>query len=163
MAILNIGTWMFLRRGAASSQGHLLFQLGTDIAALSGLLVLTGGAWNPMVPILFVHTVLGALLLEGRLEPRVHRVARLVPGSHPSLLAHPGKPGGQPPSRGAVVPQRQLVVALAFWMLTAWLGRTPDRPRESLRLSARAQDARRSPARRWRPSQPACRTSSRRL
>jgi two-component system sensor histidine kinase RegB len=67
LAFLNVATWIGLRRGIQGSPGHLLVQLGADILALSALLILTGGAWNPMVPILLVHSVLGALLLEGRL------------------------------------------------------------------------------------------------
>ena len=65
--VLNIGTWIGLRHGSRGTPGHLTIQLGADILGLSALLILTGGAWNPMVPILLVHTVLGALLLEGRL------------------------------------------------------------------------------------------------
>ena len=67
LAVLNVGTWIGLRRGTRGSPGHLFVQLGADILGLSALLILTGGAWNPMVPILLVHSVLGALLLEGRL------------------------------------------------------------------------------------------------
>ena len=67
LSVLNIGTWIGLRRGTRGSPGHLMIQLGADILGLSALLILTGGAWNPMVPILLVHSVLGALLLEGRL------------------------------------------------------------------------------------------------
>ncbi len=68
LATVNFVTWAALRRGAQASPGRLLFQLAADIAAISGLLALTGGAWNPLVPILFVHTGLGALLLEGQLS-----------------------------------------------------------------------------------------------
>ncbi|MGB0619457.1 MAG: hypothetical protein ACPGVZ_08280, partial [Myxococcota bacterium] len=67
LSVLNLGTWIGLRRGIKGSPGHLMIQLAADILGLSALLILTGGAWNPMVPILLVHSVLGALLLEGRL------------------------------------------------------------------------------------------------
>ena len=67
LVVLNIGTWIGLRSGSRGTPSHLGVQLGADILGLSALLILTGGAWNPMVPILLVHTVLGALLLEGRL------------------------------------------------------------------------------------------------
>jgi hypothetical protein len=67
LTTLNIGTWIGLHRGIRGTPGHLLAQLAADILGLSALLILTGGAWNPMVPILLVHSVLGALLLEGRL------------------------------------------------------------------------------------------------
>ena len=48
------------------TQRQILFQLISDIAVLTALLIMSGGAWNPLVPILFVHSVLGAMLLEGR-------------------------------------------------------------------------------------------------
>ena len=68
LAGLNVATWAALRRGATATPGRILFQLTCDMVGLSCMLVLTGGAWNPMVPILFVHTGLGALLLEGQLS-----------------------------------------------------------------------------------------------
>jgi len=63
LAILNIGTWIGLRRGSKGTSGHLSIQLGADILALSALLILTGGAWNPMVPILLFHSVFLYLVL----------------------------------------------------------------------------------------------------
>ena len=68
LAVLNVFTWAALRRGATATPGRILFQLTCDMVGLSCMLALTGGAWNPMVPILFVHTGLGALLLEGQLS-----------------------------------------------------------------------------------------------
>ncbi len=123
LAMLNVATWAALRRGTTATPGRLLFQLSVDIAALSSLLALTGGAWNPMVPILFVHTGIGALLLEGQLSLLFFAV--LIG----CLLALQGFSHIPPGLQGSLIPpkiliQGQLVVALVFWILTAWLSRT---------------------------------------
>jgi two-component system sensor histidine kinase RegB len=123
LIVLNVVTWGALQRGAVATPGRILFQLTCDIAALSGMLALTGGAWNPMVPILFVHTGLGALLLEGQLSLIFFG---LLIGCLLLLQAFSNIPLGL---QGALIPKRilfpaQLVVAGVFWILTAWLSRT---------------------------------------
>ncbi len=125
LAVLNIGTWIGLRRGSRGSAGHLIIQLGADILGLSALLILTGGAWNPMIPILLVHTVLGALLLEGRLGLAFFG---LLLASFVLIQANSHIPPGL---AGTLVPANilfpaQLVVVLIFWILTTWLSRTLD-------------------------------------
>jgi len=125
LAILNIGTWVGLRRGTKGSPGHLMIQLGADILGLSALLILTGGAWNPMVPILFVHSVLGALLLEGRLGLvffglLIASLGIIQFNSH----IPPGLAGSLVPEN--ILFPAQIVVALVFWILTAWLSGTLD-------------------------------------
>lgn len=125
LALLNVGTWLGLRRGIRGSPGHLLLQLGTDIFGLAALLILTGGAWNPMVPILFVHSVLGALLLEGRLGliffgMLLASLGLIQANSH----IPPGLSGSLVPA--TILFPAQIVVALVFWILTAWLSRTLD-------------------------------------
>jgi two-component system, sensor histidine kinase RegB len=62
----NVLTWWALRLGWELPPPQILMQLCVDISILATLLALTGGAWNPTVPILFVHSVLGAMLLQGR-------------------------------------------------------------------------------------------------
>ena len=47
LALLNATTWLTLRKEREVRSGYILFQLGADIAALSCLLALTGGGWNP--------------------------------------------------------------------------------------------------------------------
>jgi two-component system sensor histidine kinase RegB len=78
-----------------------------------------------MVPILLVHTVLGALLLEGRLGLGFFG---LLLGSFVLIQANSHIPPGL---EGKLVPANilfpaQLVVVLVFWILTAWLSRTLD-------------------------------------
>ena len=126
LAVLNIGTWIGLRRGSKGTAGHLSVQLGADILGLSALLILTGGAWNPMVPILLVHSVLGALLLEGRQGLAVFGLllASLVLIQTNSHIP-PGREGTLLPA--TILFPAQIVVFLVFWILTAWLSRTLDR------------------------------------
>jgi two-component system sensor histidine kinase RegB len=126
LAALNVGTWIGLRSGSKGTSIHLGIQLGADILGLSALLILTGGAWNPMVPILLVHPVLGALLLEGRLGLAFFGLllACLVLIQTNSHIP-PGLSGGLV-SANILFPA-QIVVALVFWILTAWLSRTLDR------------------------------------
>jgi len=120
---LNIVTRASLRSDSQVSQGHIFMQLFADIAALSVLLALTGGAWNPLAPILFVHTVLGSLLLSGRLALSFLALLIGCLVFIQTLSYIPAK------LEGSLVPAEilfpaQLVVALVFWILTGWLGRT---------------------------------------
>ncbi|MFP6564122.1 MAG: HAMP domain-containing sensor histidine kinase [Myxococcota bacterium] len=123
LAAVNVATWLGLRQGRGARPIHVFGQLTLDIAALSTLLALTGGGWNPLVPLLFVHTVLGALLLEGRASPLffgllilclflLQTLAWIPPGLEPNLL----------PAR--ILFPAQLLVALVFWILTTWLSHT---------------------------------------
>ena len=125
LAFLNVGTWIGLHRGIRGNPIHLFLQLGTDILGLAALLILTGGAWNPLVPILLVHSVLGALLLEGRLGLAFFGlllgclVLIQLNGQIP-----PGLAGTQVPAN--ILFPAQIVVVLVFWILTAWLSSTLD-------------------------------------
>ena len=123
LAALNVVTWFGLRSGQRGSRLQVLFQLGADVAALSSLLMLTGGAWNPLAPILFVHAVLGSLLLEGRLALGFFTmlIASLILIQNFSHI-----PRGL---EGSLVPPEilfpaQLLFAGVFSILTAWLSRT---------------------------------------
>lgn len=123
LAVLNVVTWAALRRGATATPGRILFQLSCDIVGLSCMIALTGGAWNPMVPLLFVHTCLGALLLEGQLSLLFFT---LLIGC---LLLLQGFGHVPPGLEASMIPRQilfpaQLVVAGVFWILTAWLSRT---------------------------------------
>lgn len=129
MVCVNAATWVQLRRGADPGQSQLLAQLGLDIGSTSVLLWLSGGAWNPLVPILFVHAGLGALLLEGRLSLSFFGmlIACLV-----VLQASSKVPPalGSTPSPAVILFPAQLLVAVGFWFLTAWLSQTLDALRD---------------------------------
>ncbi|HTO53556.1 MAG TPA: ATP-binding protein [Myxococcota bacterium] len=123
LALLNALTWVRLRRGRDVSQPELGLQLFADIAALSALLGLSGGAWNPLVPLLFFHAGLGALLLEGRVSlsffwSLVACLAFVQAFGHvpPGLLGTRVSP--------AVLFPAQFLVAGVFWLFTTWLSHT---------------------------------------
>lgn len=123
LAILNVISWAVVCSGTSLSPLHILFQLIADIAALSALLTLTGGAWNPLAPILFVHAVLGALLLEGRFSLGFVAVLILcLVGIQAFAYIPSGLDGTQIPA--IILFPAQHLVALVFWILTAWLSRT---------------------------------------
>ena len=123
LVVFNAFTWIGLQRGWTLHRGHLLLQLCADVAALSTLLALTGGAWNPLVPILFVHSVLGAMLLEGRTSLLYFGLLIVCLGM---IQANSHIP---PSLEGSLLPATflfpaQFLIALVFWILTAWLSRT---------------------------------------
>ena len=123
LAFLNAITWLSLRRDREIHSGHILFQLSADIAALSCLLALTGGGWNPMVPILLVHTVLGAMLLEGWLSLIFFGLLLLC---LLLLQSFPHVPIGLEATLvpGQIQFPAQLLVAVIFWITTSWLSRS---------------------------------------
>lgn len=123
LAAFNAGTWLALRRGRPLTRNQILFQLSADIAALSTLLALTGGAWNPLVPILFVHSVLGAMLLEGRsgllfVGILILSLGLIQANSH----IPPGLENALMPAE--ILFPAQYLIAVVFFILTAWLSRT---------------------------------------
>jgi two-component system sensor histidine kinase RegB len=123
LALLNALTWARLQRESDVSQPELGAQLFADIAALSALLGLSGGAWNPLVPLLFFHAGLGALLLEGRVSlgffwSLVACLAFVQAFGHvpPGLVETRVSP--------AVLFPAQFLVAGVFWLFTTWLSHT---------------------------------------
>jgi two-component system sensor histidine kinase RegB len=119
----NAVTWVALQRHWLMPRVQIPVQLCVDIAGLSTLLALTGGAWNPLVPILFVHTVLGAMLLEGRTSLILFAVLVVCLGL---IQANSHIP---PSMQGSLLPAvmlfpAQFIIAGVFWILTAWLSRT---------------------------------------
>jgi len=123
LALLNTISWRQLRRGHEVAPIELGAQLFADIAALSALLALSGGAWNPLVPLLFFHAGLGALLLEGR-------VSLAFFWSLVACLAFVQAFGHVPPGLAdarvapAVLFPAQFLVAGVFWLFTTWLSHT---------------------------------------
>jgi len=123
LALLNAITWRQLRGGREVSPVELGAQLFADIAALSALLALSGGAWNPLVPLLFFHAGLGALLLEGR-------VSLAFFWSLVACLAFVQAFGHVPPGLAdarvapAVLFPAQFLVVGVFWLFTTWLSHT---------------------------------------
>jgi two-component system sensor histidine kinase RegB len=117
---VNAATWMWVRGRETASQGHVLVQLVADITALSILLGLSGGAWNPLVPILFVHSVIGAMLLQGQYSLIMIGVMTLCLGLLQTNSHIPPRLAGSLLPATILFPA-QFLVALVFWIMTAWL------------------------------------------
>ncbi len=63
LIVLNVWTWMRLRRPREASHAEIAAYLGFDLAALTLLLFLSGGATNPFSLLFVLHVVLMSLLL----------------------------------------------------------------------------------------------------
>ena len=63
LLVLNALTWMRLRRPREGSHAEIAAYLGFDLAALTLLLFLSGGATNPFSLLFVLHVVLMSLLL----------------------------------------------------------------------------------------------------
>jgi two-component system sensor histidine kinase RegB len=63
LVVLNVLTWIRLRSSRRASHAEIAAHLGTDLAALTALLFLSGGAANPFSLLFVLHVVLIALLL----------------------------------------------------------------------------------------------------
>jgi two-component system sensor histidine kinase RegB len=124
LALINLATRARLARGAEVSQREILLQLTADVIALGALLALTGGAWNPLVPLLFFHAGLGALLLEGRVSVAFLwiLIASLI---GIQLFSHvpPGLRRARLGLDPVVLFPAQLLVSTSFWLLSRWLSR----------------------------------------
>jgi len=120
LALVNAATWVWLRGRETAEQGHVLMQLVADISALSILLGLSGGAWNPLIPILFVHSVIGAMLLQGQYSLILIGVMALCLALLQTNSHIPPKLAGSLLPAGILFPA-QFLIALVFWILTAWL------------------------------------------
>ena len=123
LALVNLATLTRLARGAEVTQREILLQLTADVLALGALLALTGGAWNPLVPLIFFHAGLGGLLLEGRVSVAflwiliaslvgIQALSHIPPGLHRARL------------EPVVLFPAQLLVATSFWLLSRWLSGT---------------------------------------
>jgi two-component system sensor histidine kinase RegB len=114
--------WRVRRSPGSRVPGGALTQLAVDLAGLSGLLLLSGGAWNPLAPIFFIHAALGALLLRGWrrvvLAGLLAAVAALI-----NLFAV--QPPALPvaPTPVSVMLPAQVLVALVIWAMTTWVAR----------------------------------------
>lgn len=67
MVLVNLWTWLRIRRQSYISNGEFFIQLTIDVLALTGLLYFTGGASNPfawffLIPLMIAATVLSARL-----------------------------------------------------------------------------------------------------
>ncbi|MDR3608567.1 MAG: HAMP domain-containing sensor histidine kinase [Oligoflexia bacterium] len=123
LVVFNVVSSLIYRKKKTVSETDLLCQLVADITALTILLMLTGGAWNPLLALIFLHAGFGALLLT-KIRGYVFFLCltlclialQWVPDL-PSALHN----GLTPP---LILFSSYLLVAFVTWRLTAWLSRT---------------------------------------
>lgn len=123
LVLFNVVTARFVIRDRNPGRDMVLIQLLIDLAALTSLLLLSGGAWNPLAPLLLVHAALGALLLNGwRSAANLAAMGIAVAAISLAPLHPPALP--QFPTPVTVALPSLLLVALVIWGFTSWLTAT---------------------------------------
>lgn len=119
LGLFNVLAWWRLPRRQPPKVG-VLGHVAVDLAALTVLLVLSGGAWNPFAPLFFIHAGLGALLLTGW---RTYALAVLLCAVATTINLGPSMPPAMPeaPTPVGVQLPTQILIALVVWAMTSWL------------------------------------------
>ena len=122
MGFNSVYAWLLPLRQQVTEM-DLLLQLTMDVAGLTLLLLLTGGAANPFLSLLFLHTSLGALLLK---KPKSTVFLFCVILCLAFLQFVPLRPPAlrYGPTPRPVLFISYLIVALVTWRLTSWLSET---------------------------------------
>ncbi len=120
LAGMNLLEQVVLGRRLRPRPRRILGHLAADLAGLTVLLVLSGGAWNPLAPLVFVHAILGPMLLGFQealvllaLALATCAAITLLPVEVPALA-------GAPRSTWVTLSAYALVTTVT-WSLTAWL------------------------------------------
>ncbi len=100
--------------------GEPLLHLAVDLGALTGLLILSGGAWNPFAPIFFINGAMGALLITGM---RSVVLAGMLITTAVAINIFAVMPPAMPlrPTPVAIMLPTQILIALVVWAMTGWL------------------------------------------
>ncbi|MBM4252359.1 MAG: HAMP domain-containing histidine kinase [Deltaproteobacteria bacterium] len=135
---LLIAANVFLSLGGLYQRLPLLLQMLLDLAVLGFTLGMTQGCANPMSALIYMHAVLGPLLLRGR-QGLIYLMAIGLAVSYYCLNSQPvfhGLHGRPLPHAVSLV--AQLLVVIVIWSLTLSLSTRLRTLRSSLEL-ARAQ------------------------
>lgn len=137
----NVATHLMLtRRPAWASTRSLFLQMAIDVVALSALLSVTGGCFNPLFALIYLHAALGPLILGVRwskayLALTVSCLAFVCIGSDVPVdhAAH-----------GYVLPRElrlaaELLVVVVIWFLTHWFSGSVGRMRAEMERLQRQQ------------------------
>ena len=123
LVVFNLLSTRRLRKPGEPSANETLVHLMVDVTGLMTLLLLSGGAWNPLAPLVFIHAGMGALLLAGLRS--LILVSSLIALSV-VISVIPALPPALPftPTPVAVVVPSFILVATVIWALTTWLGQS---------------------------------------
>ncbi|APJ03528.1 ATP-binding protein [Silvanigrella aquatica] len=132
LGILNICSQYLSNKFSNISDYIILFQLLCDLSAITFLLLLTGGVWNPFVQIIFLNVSLGALLLKGKMAFLFYlfTISCVLFLHSPSLI--PPAISTFPMTSQILLPA-QIIVCSAIFVFTHWLS-------YSLRLQKKFSD-----------------------
>jgi len=119
LATFNLASMWQLRKPRPRTGGALVHLLA-DLLVLTSLLVLSGGAWNPFAPLLFINAAMGALLLTGR-KSLILAAMLIATAAAINLFAQ--MPPAMPirPTPVAIMLPTQILIALVLWAMTGWL------------------------------------------
>lgn len=123
LAALNLFFTSFYRKKNTVGEMDLLCQLVIDVTGLTTLLMFSGGAWNPLSSLLFLHAGFGALLLTRARGVFFFLFIATCLAVLQWVPILPEAIRSQPTSR-SVLFASYLIVAFVVWRLTAWLSKT---------------------------------------
>jgi two-component system sensor histidine kinase RegB len=123
LVVFNLFSVLLAKKKETVTPGDLFLQLMIDLSGITILLLITGGAQNPLSALLFLHAGLGALVLSGRLGNLFFAYLAVCMGL---LYWVPWQPAalkyGHVPR--SLVFLSALYVAFVSWRLTAWFSGT---------------------------------------
>lgn len=120
LVILNLCTFYLTKKISLISMNIVFFQLICDLCAITFLLVISGGVWNPFVQIIFLNIILGAILLRGKLATLFFIFAIFC-----VLFLH--YPTFTPPAfsifpiESRILLPAQIIVSCLLFILTHWI------------------------------------------
>lgn len=120
LAILNLCASYFAKKFINISIFIVFFQLLCDLSAVTFLLLLTGGVWNPFVQIIFLNISLGAFLLRGKIAFFffLFAISCVLFLHYPTYM--PQALAAYPMKSGILLPA-QLIVSSIIFLFTHWL------------------------------------------
>lgn len=108
-------------RGPAANPLRICFQMAFDLAALTVLLLLTGGAGNPFVALFLLHAALGGLLISNRLSRPFLLLTHAALGFlQLEFVTSPAAPPEIEPRLLALFAVSQLLVFSFWFVLRSW-------------------------------------------
>lgn len=120
LTLLNIGTLILSHKLKYISLNFVFFQLITDLSAITFLLIITGGIWNPLVQIIFLNVILGAILLR-KVQALIFFICTILS----VLILH--SPNYIPPAfsiypnKNPLLLPGQLIICSLIFILTHWI------------------------------------------
>ncbi|WGL59567.1 HAMP domain-containing sensor histidine kinase [Pigmentibacter sp. JX0631] len=122
LSILNMGAFFLAHKLKIISINFVFFQLTSDLCAITFLLVITGGIWNPLVQIIYLNIILGAILLH-KVQAIIFFISSLlcILFLHYSNFTPPAF--SLYPNKNSLFLSGQLAICILIFSLTHWISR----------------------------------------